>query len=261
MIRPITKEHLPQATALIREAFGTVAQEFGITPENAPRFTAFATTEERLVWHLEGEKRPMFGYFEEDELVGYCSLALLDGNRAELNNLAVAPSHRHRGIGKALLLHAFDLARSHNRLVIEIGIVEENRRLRAWYESLGFTHTGTKKFDFFPFTCGYMIRRLDGVCYCGHDCDRCITRLAPGNPTLIKHAQSFYKTSFGTDISPEAIRCGGGHSEDLFCLCTECPFRNCAREKGLHFCAACPDYPCAPLAEYQAKYVNQCNQI
>ena len=54
---------------------------------------------------------------------------------------------------------------------------------------------------------------------------------------------------------------GGGHSEDLFALCADCPFRSCARKKGLYFCAACPDYPCAPLAEYQAKYVNQCNQI
>lgn len=261
MIRPITKEHLPHATALIREAFGTVAREFGITPENSPRFTAFATTEERLTWHLEEEKRPMFGYFEEDTLVGYYSLALLEENRVELNNLAVAPSHRHQGIGKALLLHAINMARSYNRLVMEIGIVEENQRLRAWYESLGFVHTGTKKFDFFSFTCGYMVRRLDGVCYCGHDCDRCVTRLAPGNPALIQQAKAFYKNSFDMDIPPEAIHCGGGHSEDLFALCADCPFRSCARKKGLYFCAACPDYPCAPLAEYQAKYVNQCNQI
>ena len=39
---------------------------------------------------------------------------------------------------------------------IKIGIVEENKVLRKWYDSLGFIHIGTKKFDFFPFTCGYM---------------------------------------------------------------------------------------------------------
>ena len=28
--------------------------------------------------------------------------------------------------------------------------------LRKWYEQNGVVHIGTKKFDFFPFTCGYM---------------------------------------------------------------------------------------------------------
>ena len=44
----------------------------------------------------------------------------------------------------------------------ELGIVEENQRLRAWYEKYGFVHTGTQKFDFFPFTCGYMRKQLFG---------------------------------------------------------------------------------------------------
>ena len=41
-----------------------------------------------------------------------------------------------------------------------IGIVEENQPLRRWYERFGFIHTGTEKFDFFPFTCGYMEKQL-----------------------------------------------------------------------------------------------------
>ena len=39
--------------------------------------------------------------------------------------------------------------------------VEENITLRKWYETFGFTHIGTKKFDFFSFTCGYMEKVLD----------------------------------------------------------------------------------------------------
>ena len=35
-------------------------------------------------------------------------------------------------------------------------IVEENKVLKEWYKSFGFVHIGTQKFDFFPFTCGYM---------------------------------------------------------------------------------------------------------
>ena len=46
---------------------------------------------------------------------------------------------------------------------MNLGIVEENTRLREWYARYGFVHTGTKKFDFFPFTCGYMTRELQEV--------------------------------------------------------------------------------------------------
>ncbi len=43
---------------------------------------------------------------------------------------------------------------------MKIGIVEENVTLHKWYEVYGFVHTGTEKFDFFPFTCGYMERNI-----------------------------------------------------------------------------------------------------
>ena len=41
--------------------------------------------------------------------------------------------------------------------------VEENQLgecAKVIQESFGFVHTGTKKFDFFPFTCGYMEKQL-----------------------------------------------------------------------------------------------------
>ena len=44
--------------------------------------------------------------------------------------------------------------------VVKIGIVEENMLLKKWYESFGFKHTGCVKYDFFPFTCGYMEREI-----------------------------------------------------------------------------------------------------
>lgn len=39
--------------------------------DNASRFTAFATTIERLDWNLNGEHRPMYGYFVDNKFVGY----------------------------------------------------------------------------------------------------------------------------------------------------------------------------------------------
>ena len=45
-------------------------------------------------------------------------------------------------------------------VLMNIGIVEENIKLRKWYEANGAEHIGTKKFDFFPFTCGYMRKEI-----------------------------------------------------------------------------------------------------
>lgn len=160
MIKEVNEKDIAECVKIIRESFATVANEFGFTAENAPRFTAFATTEDRLKWHLLGEHRPMYAYYDEGAIVGYYSLLLQDNNECELNNLCVIPAYRHKGIGEALLMDAFKMARELDCVKVKIGIVEENKVLRKWYETFGFVHVGTQKFDFFPFTCGYMEKDL-----------------------------------------------------------------------------------------------------
>lgn len=159
MIGQITKENIPECAELIRLSFSTVAREHNITPENAPRYTAFATTEERLNRQLE-EGRVMTGYFSGGRLVGYYSLCMDGEGGCELNNLCVHPEMRHNGIGAQLLESAFSEASKAGCMKMNIGIVEENTLLRRWYETHGFVHIGTQKFDFFPFTCGYMEKTL-----------------------------------------------------------------------------------------------------
>ena len=160
MIRKVEQADVRECVEVIRKSFATVADEFGFTAENAPRFTAFATTEERILWHLLGEHRPMYAYCEDGKIVGYYSLLLQDNNECELNNVCVLSEHRHKGIGEALLQHAFATAAGVGGRKINIGIVEENQVLKNWYDAHGFVHTGTQKFDFFPFTCGYMEKVL-----------------------------------------------------------------------------------------------------
>lgn len=161
MIREISKKEIPVCVEVIRKSFRTVAADLGFTEENAPRFTAFATTIERLEWQFTVEHRPMFAYFEDNQVIGYYSLQLSDEWGCELNNLCVLPEYRHNKIGQKLLENAFHVARKLHCREIKIGIVEENQLLRRWYERFGFVHTGTEKFDFFPFTCGYMVKQLN----------------------------------------------------------------------------------------------------
>ena len=161
MIRLMREEEIPACVDLIRRSFGTVAEEFGFTVENAPRYTAFATTEERLQWHMHGEKRPMYVYENESgEIIGYYSLLFEENNACELNNLCVAPESRHEKVGEVLLLHSYEMAKAAGCVKMHIGIVEENVQLRKWYEKHDVVHVGTKKYDFFPFTCGYMVKTL-----------------------------------------------------------------------------------------------------
>ena len=89
MIQSVNNKNIKECVDVIKESFLTVANEFGFTIENAPRFTAFATTEQRLSWQLNNEKRPMYAFIVDGKIVGYYSLALQDNKECELNNLCV----------------------------------------------------------------------------------------------------------------------------------------------------------------------------
>ena len=109
-----------------------------------------------MEWQLRSEHRPMYAYYDNGMIVGYYSLFLQDHKECELNNLCVIPEYRHKGIGEELLKHAFKVAQELDCNKINIGIVEENKVLKEWYASFGFIHINAQKFDFSPFTCGYM---------------------------------------------------------------------------------------------------------
>jgi hypothetical protein len=57
-------------------------------------------------------------------------------------------------------VHAFLKVGNMGCSQVNIGIVEENVKLRKWYEANGAEHIGIEKYDFFPFTCGYMKKML-----------------------------------------------------------------------------------------------------
>ena len=160
MIREVRREEIPECVRVIRKSHQTVADQFGFTRENAPRYVAFATDENRLIWQMDQEHRLMFLDEENGEIRGYYSLLMKQDGECELSNLSVLPEYRHHGIGAELFRHAMGTAREQHCSTMRWSIVEENTVLRKWYEQNGAIHTGTEKYDFFPFTCGYMMIRL-----------------------------------------------------------------------------------------------------
>lgn len=156
-IRTITREEIPLCVKVIRESFLTVARDLDLKKETSPRFTGFSISEERLYYQFDIEKRPMLCFCDGDKIVGYYSLSPVKDGQVELNNLAVLPEYRHRGIGEALMHDGVKRARSAGCKSVYVSIVDTNKRLRAWYESLGFKYMGARKLDGFDFLCGDMI--------------------------------------------------------------------------------------------------------
>lgn len=79
-----------------------------------------------------------------------------DGEYCELNNLAVIPCYRQRGIGGKLLGYAKMRATAFGKRGIMIAIVDSNEILKKWYNSNGFIETGKKRFQHLPFEVCFM---------------------------------------------------------------------------------------------------------
>lgn len=157
MIKQLAISELPIAVEVIRTSFATVADELNLTEQNCPRYTAFAINLDRLHYQLNSGWH-IYGLYNEGVLVGYVSISKVTDteNVYEIHNLAVLPEYRHKGYGKALLNLCINKVTELKGEKIIIGFIEENTILKDWYIANGFIHTGTKKFEFFPFTCGYM---------------------------------------------------------------------------------------------------------
>ena len=70
MIKRVEEQDIAGCVKVIKESFAMVAKEFGFTVENAPGFTAFATTEDRLKYHLFEEHRYVCFLCQR----GYCGI-------------------------------------------------------------------------------------------------------------------------------------------------------------------------------------------
>lgn len=158
IIKVTTENQLDTCLNIIHKSFQTVADDMNLTKENCPSHTAFMPLEKLQNQFENGN--PMFLYEYNNKFIGYFSLSIND-NSVELNNLSVLPEYRHIGIGKKIINYAVDYSKNTLGVnKIKIGIVEENAILKEWYKTLGFVHTGTRKFEYLPFTVEFMELKL-----------------------------------------------------------------------------------------------------
>lgn len=157
-IAEVGPEQFEESSKVIREAFQTVADEFGFTIENNPTNGAFIKAAKLLEEYDKGIR--MFGFFQEGRQIGFVALEKKDGGLYYLEKLAVIPQCRHLGFGKILIDYAADFVKQAGGKEISIAIINENDRLKNWYEAYGFVQTGLKRFDHLSFTVCFMALRL-----------------------------------------------------------------------------------------------------
>lgn len=155
ILRPAQRQELEQCLRVIHESFRTVALEFGLTPENCPKHTAFLPMPYLQTQFDWGWK--MFALWAGSRIIGYVSVSKKSDQICQMHHLAVLPEYRRRGCGELLVEKAKAVVRELGASRLEIGIIEESTVLKNWYIRQGFVPTHTKKFDHLPFTSGYLV--------------------------------------------------------------------------------------------------------
>lgn len=96
---------------------------------------------------VEKLRRPgitLFAAREQGEVVGVCALKLITLTHAELKSMHVKSSSRGRGLGRFLVTHVLEFARSGGveRVSLETSPDEAFAPARRLYSSLGFKDSG-----------------------------------------------------------------------------------------------------------------------
>jgi N-acetylglutamate synthase-like GNAT family acetyltransferase len=89
---------------------------------------------------LEKEKEDvLMGAFEDDKILGCCLLTKMDQHTMRLRQMAVPNSMQGKGIGRALMIFAENIARD---LGYKKLCMHARKTALGFYEKLGYTTTG-----------------------------------------------------------------------------------------------------------------------
>ena len=173
----------------------------------------------------------------------------------------VDPSLRGKGIGSAALRELIQNASviiGREMKDVQAVVYPDNIASRRMFEKVGFRLAATHPDG----DALYYHYATEMLCWCGHDCGKCITRTAAvlQNSALKEKALHFHSALSTKNIGFEDIICYGGRSGTVCQACAECPFMQCCRKKKIAGCYLC-ETPCEMWKTYKDTYVNRCHQI
>jgi ribosomal protein S18 acetylase RimI-like enzyme len=149
-----TQQELTESANVIRESFATVAEQLGLTQDNAPTNPAFIETRHLQNMRKKGIK--MLGVFYAQVQIGFVAIEKKPGNSFYMERLAVLPNYRHKGFGRRIVEYVADYIAGQGGEAVLIGVINEHEVLKAWYRTLGFVDLRTERFAHLPFVVCYM---------------------------------------------------------------------------------------------------------
>ena len=98
----------------------------------------------------------MFGYFVDNKIVGFLGMKRIEAGICGLDDIIVLPEYRQKGYGTELLNFCKCKAKEFGACKIRLGMIDDNKRLKVWYEDNGFINVGYKNYAGAPYTVGRM---------------------------------------------------------------------------------------------------------
>ncbi|MCR4443080.1 MAG: ribosomal protein S18-alanine N-acetyltransferase [Peptococcaceae bacterium] len=128
-LRPMKIEDIPQIVAIEKKSFPTPWSSYAFTCELCDNEFAYY-----LVLTLSGNP---------STVVGYGGMWIII-DEAHVTNIAVAPAHRGKSLGKMLLNGLLELAKEKRvqRMTLEVRV--SNKIAQALYKKMGFTPAGLR---------------------------------------------------------------------------------------------------------------------
>jgi ribosomal protein S18 acetylase RimI-like enzyme len=138
---------------LVPESWISVVEHTGPRSELRPLFALAEDSEAELDAYIDAGR--VLVALDGETIVGHLQLTDTgDPSQAEVKNTAVDPSHQRRGIGRALMEAAIDLARGEQRSTLVVATAAADIGNLRFYQRLGFRMRSIERDAFTPAT-GY----------------------------------------------------------------------------------------------------------
>ena len=148
---------------ILLKSFASIAEEFGLTPDNCPSNAAFMKLDYLIGMKNKGIE--LYKLSESSKQVGFAAIekAPNDNDTFYIEKLAVLPEYRHKGYGKQLVDFAINRIKENGGRTISIALMNNHIKLKNWYKNLGFIQTEIKEFPHLPFDVCFMKMDLRNI--------------------------------------------------------------------------------------------------
>ena len=158
-IHSVEYDQLPQCVETLHQAFGESAKRFGYTKETYPSSGAYITLSDLIAAKERGVH--MYAACVCGKIAGYVQLEKTSDGVYAFRRFAVLPEYQQLGIGRALIAHCCARAERYGGKKMTLVMINENEKLKKFYQSNGFTVTKIAKDDSLPFE--YCVMELDFI--------------------------------------------------------------------------------------------------